>query len=222
MLSDENSILIDNSVNSMPAEEKSWREALQVGDKIEAIKIDPEQKGARCWSKATVKERNELRIKVSFDRDSKMSDREISIYSKEMSREKLEDADAWRNSLKAGDNIDCFDSTGYWYASTVLAVEQREYQKEMIDMVQIAFRISHPDGDKKDQDGTNFFGWDKEYDEWVPLFSARLASFKEHTEGFENQTSSAQNTNSTKNAAPDTKVDDQMDMLVENKDIYAV
>jgi hypothetical protein len=44
-------------------------------------------------------------------------------------------------------------------------------------MVKIAFRVDHAEGDKKDENGHSFFGWDKEYDEWMPLYSARLSLF---------------------------------------------
>jgi hypothetical protein len=58
-----------------------------------------------------------------------MSDREFSIYSKEIARQNTmaKEADEWRNLVKNGDQVDCFDSTGYWYASTVLGIEEREY-----------------------------------------------------------------------------------------------
>ena len=77
-------------------------------------------------------------------------------------------------------------------------------------MIHVALRISHPEGDKKDDSDTPFFGWNKDYDEWLPLYSARVAPFKQHTsDSFENQTSLAQNNTNTKNApaAADT-VDD--------------
>ena len=91
-------------------------------------------------------------------------------------------------------------------------------------MIHIALRVSHPEGDKKAEDGSPFFGWNKDFDEWMPLYSARVAPFKKHTtDSYENQTSLAQNNTNTKNAPPvgDT-VDDQMDLLVENEHIYAV
>jgi hypothetical protein len=54
-------------------------------------------------------------------------------------------------------------------------------------MIQIAFRVSHSDGDKKDEQGNPFFGWDKDYDEWLPLYSARVAPYQLHTQdSFEN------------------------------------
>jgi hypothetical protein len=53
-----------------------------------------------------------------------MSDREFSIYSKDISRENTmaAEVDDWRNLVKTGDKVDCYDSTGYWYASSVLGI----------------------------------------------------------------------------------------------------
>ena len=77
-------------------------------------------------------------------------------------------------------------------------------------MAHVALRVEHPDGDKKDEDGKSFYGWGKEFDEWMPLYSARIAPFQSNTtESFENQTSLAQNNTNTKNASPVEKsVDD--------------
>jgi len=72
-----------------------------------------------------------MRVKITFDHDSKMSDRELSLYSKELSLD-AQSSDTWRLEIKQGDKIDCYDSTGFWYASTVNALEVREYQKESI------------------------------------------------------------------------------------------
>jgi len=52
-LSEENAILIDNSHSQMPDDERSWRESLKVGDLVDAVKIDPEQK-VKCWMKAQI------------------------------------------------------------------------------------------------------------------------------------------------------------------------
>ena len=80
----------------MPEEEKNWREALKEGDSVEAIKIDPEQKGARTWSSGKVKEKIDNRLKITFDHDSKMSDRSLSLYSKELAQYSASDCDSPR------------------------------------------------------------------------------------------------------------------------------
>jgi hypothetical protein len=41
-------------------------------------------------------------------------------------------------------------------------------------MAKIAYRVNHPMGDKKDQDGNKYFGWEPTYDEWIPLYSAKI------------------------------------------------
>ena len=41
-------------------------------------------------------------------------------------------------------------------------------------MTKIAYRVNHPMGDKKDPDGNKYFGWEPTYDEWIPLYSAKI------------------------------------------------
>jgi hypothetical protein len=41
-------------------------------------------------------------------------------------------------------------------------------------MIKIALRVMHPEGDKKDGQGNSFYGWDESFDEWMPLYTARL------------------------------------------------
>ena len=80
----------------------------------------------------------------------------------------------WRESIKAGDLIDGFDSTSCWYACTVLALETREEGGVSLKSARIAWRINHPEGDKTDAAGNKFFGWEEAMDEWLPLYSARI------------------------------------------------
>jgi hypothetical protein len=149
-------------------EEREYRRTLKVGSLIDCVKLDPDVK-VKGWSQAAVVEvlANDM-VKVSFEHDSHHSDRVISIYSEEVARHQLktkEDVE-WRNSLQPGDNLDCFDTTGVWYGCTVLEKEVREYQKLRIPMVKLAFRVLHAEGDKEEE-GVKFFGWGKEFDEWI-------------------------------------------------------
>ena len=71
-------------------------------------------------------------------------------------------------------------------------------------MVNIAFRIYHPDGDKKDKNGEKFFGWDETFDEWFPLYSSRIAKFNTHTgDNVDHMTTASQNKNTTEKSAND-------------------
>jgi hypothetical protein len=49
-------------------------------------------------------------------------------------------------------------------------------------MVYVAFRVHHPEGDKTDELGVRFFGWDEKFDEWLPLSSARIAKYQTYTD----------------------------------------
>lgn len=220
-LSEENAILIDNSQSQMPDEERQWREGLLVGDYIDAVKIDPEQK-IKCWMKAQIQEvLSATKIKVAFPKDTHLTSRELSKFSNEIAKmgSKAEGEEDWREAIQLDDKVDCYDSTGYWYASHVVARETREHQRAMIPMVRIAFRIYHPDGDKTDKKGQKFYGWEETYDEWFPLYSARLNRFNTHTsENIDYMTEAAQNKNSTTKASTDQSnnfvIEDELDSLV--------
>ena len=79
--------------------------------------------------------------------------------------------------MKEGDFVDCYDSTRIWYASTVLKLETRQVDGQMIPSAFIAYRVPDEKGDKTDKDGKKFFGWDDMYDEWLTLHCPLIAPF---------------------------------------------
>lgn len=90
--------------------------------------------------------------------------------------------------------------------------------------------MPHPDGDKTDKAGNKYFGWEEDYDEWMPERSSRIAPYQKHTtDALEHQTSAAQNANpsaaKTSDEVKGPLVDDSMDHLVdqvEGQRIFAV
>lgn len=99
----------------------------------------------------------------------------------------------------------------------------------MIPMAKVAFRVNHPDGDSTDKDGNKYFGWQESFDEWITLFSARIAKYQTHTgDDLRQQSQNYQNTNPLATASADARsgnVDDQYDHKVseiDGKRIYAV
>jgi hypothetical protein len=120
-LAEENQILQQSKGDLFTPEERAWREKLEVGSEIDALKLDQDGKRS-MWSKATIKEVRGDNILVSFSQASASNDREISIFSNNVAEinTKSQDEYDWRNGLKVGDLFDCWDSTGSWYACTVL------------------------------------------------------------------------------------------------------
>ena len=108
----------------------------------------------------------------------------------------------------------------------------RPFQGEQLAHVEVAFRVPHPNGDKTDKKGYKYFGWEEEYDEWMPEWSARIAPYQTHTtDSLENQTQAAQiavPTSTANKQSEDIKkpaVDDSMDAMVEEVEgerVYAV
>jgi phage major head subunit gpT-like protein len=129
VLSEENSILFANSIDRISDEDKKFRDLLEVGSVIEAVKIEPVL-NCKSWSSCVVKQKSsDNKIKISFENDSQIYDREIGIYAPDISEisEKSKSDQEFRDSLKVGDFVDCYDSTKFWYASTIVGIDTREF-----------------------------------------------------------------------------------------------
>ena len=81
---------------------------------------------------------------------------------------------AWRVAMKPGDLIDCLDSEGVWYKSTVL--EERLTKpilssNEAVKEVNVGYRYySEEEGHKSDEVG-KYVGWSNKYDSWHTVSS---------------------------------------------------
>ena len=99
----------------------------------------------------------------------------------------------WRYSLSEGDLIDCIDTEGIWYRSTVLEVrdvttnkgalvgvgedeENKESNERPAREANVGFRYySEEEGHKMDDEKhAKFVGWSNRYDEWIPVTSPRI------------------------------------------------
>ena len=118
-LAEVNSILFTSSTVPFKDEEGEWRKSLKEGSLVDAVKIEPMME-VRCWAKAIVTKRIEptnsnepAKVKVTFEDDKTSYDREISIVSQDLApRDKNSEEEVkFREELKEGSFIDCFDST---------------------------------------------------------------------------------------------------------------
>ena len=76
----------------------------------------------------------------------------------------------WRGHIKAEDQIDIFDTQGYWFLGTALETRTENAVRE----IRVGYRIYSTDGTKKDKTGRLHEGWSEQYDEWIPAYSMRL------------------------------------------------
>ena len=99
--------------------ETDWRNSLKEGSLVDAVKVEPMME-VRCWARAVVIKRTEQshgepdKVKLTFEDDKGCYDREVSILSQDLApreKGKAEEEMKWRNELKDGSFIDCFDST---------------------------------------------------------------------------------------------------------------
>lgn len=149
-LSEENAVLLETCSTSFNDEERKWRDQLDVGQEVAAMKIEPMLE-CRAWARGSITKKvpaenpgEACRVLVTFPGDSSIFDREISINSKDLapiSEGKTVEDEEFRKNLKAGDKVDVYDSTRFWYASTIMNIEERETQGQVLPMCYIAFRV---------------------------------------------------------------------------------
>ena len=71
---------------------------------------------------------------------------------------------------------DCLDSSGTWYAATVLErkeVVEGKGNRDVV-MLKVGYRVYDEHGPKKDALGRTFFGWSANFDEWISSHSLRI------------------------------------------------
>jgi hypothetical protein len=131
-----------------------------VGQEVAAMKIEPLLE-CRCWARASITKKisgatpaEGNKVLITFADDSSIYERNISINSKDLApitEGNTLDEEEFRKNLKVGDKVDVYDSTRFWYASTIMSMEERETQGQVLPMCYIAFRVEHPKGDKTDK-----------------------------------------------------------------------
>lgn len=88
----------------------------------------------------------------------------------------------WKKELKKGDQVDGFDKAKVWYASTILDFKDHtDPDGRSWTMVLIGFRLYHSEGTKTDEDGNKFDGWSARFDEWISLWSPKIAKLHTHS-----------------------------------------
>lgn len=72
--------------------------------------------------------------------------------------------------------IDCLDTEGTWYKSTVLEVRHDEGQDgQLYKKVKVGFRYFTEDGNKTDEtNGRKYVGWYNKYDEWKSVIDITI------------------------------------------------
>ena len=88
----------------------------------------------------------------------------------------------WKHELKIGDEVDGFDKAKVWYPSTILNLKQHTQSNGRLwTLVRVGFRVFTPSGQKTDDEGKKYIGWSRRFDEWIPLWSPRIAKLHSYT-----------------------------------------
>jgi hypothetical protein len=78
------------------------------------------------------------------------------------------------------------DSTKIWYQSTVVSkFTKTELDNNEYVILKIGFRTFHPEGDKYDSEGRNYYGWSEAMDEYINAFSPRIQKYASQAKTFE-------------------------------------
>ena len=153
---------------------------LKIGDRLESIKGTGRYK---CWGIAIITFINQDTLELQFENDSDMYNRSVYRFSPEIAQIGKNFREyGWKHELRIGDEVDGFDKAKVWYPSTILGFKNHtESNGRSLPLVYVGFRVFTPDGVKKDKDGNRFNGWSYRFDEWVPLWSLKIAKLHHYT-----------------------------------------
>lgn len=171
----------EGSWNPKRDPELIWRTTIKIGSMIDAVKVHI-QSDRKCWARGIVKDIDQDdNLKIQFEEEGIEYDRVLQRTSNEIGPyRKHSSGDMWRENLKPGDLVDCFDSSNFWYNSTVLdrRVVINTNETQTVE-VYIGFRVYSMCGEKNDEKG-QYRGWSNKYDDWISIRSPRIAPFGLH------------------------------------------
>jgi len=94
-------------------------------------------------------------------------------------------------NLKPNDEIDACNNSSHWCSATIMDVreseEENEYPvkevlvgnlslKKLVFLLrQIGYRVYDEEGDREDLERGTYFGYPRQYDEWLSISDPRLA-----------------------------------------------
>lgn len=91
----------------------------------------------------------------------------------------------WRESIKAGDEIDFLDSKS-WYRSTVIEAFERQNDYKNYKYIKLGLRIYRDNGRCKDNRGKTYFGWSENFDKSVSVHDPRVRMPNHYSKNIEN------------------------------------
>ncbi|EAR94410.2 ubiquitin carboxy-terminal hydrolase (macronuclear) [Tetrahymena thermophila SB210] len=197
---------------------REWLQNLQVGQIVDAIKID-KQYVKHCWSRAEIVNIQDDHIFIRFLNSSKQFNRSVfreNFDIREKGSKCPDEEMEWRLQLKEGDLVDCCDTSHVFYNSTVLQVKEIEdEQGYTIKQVYVGYRVYDPNGQRKDDKG-KFNGWSQQYDEWFDATHPRIQKYQSQAKKLYTKASTTNQ---------DEHIDDFNDLVqvleVENEVVYA-
>lgn len=175
-------------LSSFTAEDIEWRNSLQRGDYIDAVKTDLGF-SLNMWARAEITGfigagdknlgdenlNNVKKLCVKFLKDSGGSTKIFRADSLEIAKfDSKTRGEEWRYNLKPGDEVDALDYSSVWHTCTVIKVGGDEATiSSTSPYVTVGFRRYKPDGAHEDQMG-KYDGKARAYDQRLELYSVRV------------------------------------------------
>ena len=79
----------------------------------------------------------------------------------------------WRETIRAGDEIDYLDSKS-WYRCTIVETSEKQRDNKVYKYIRLGLRIYRDNGKCKDSRGKTYFGWSENFDKDVSVHDPRV------------------------------------------------
>ena len=173
---------------------EKWRQDLKPGDEVDVFVDVRGAYNCENWMRGTIERILDETCFIDIPSLPTEFDQNMDQYSTKLALpgSKSKRDEEWKNELLAkedidGTEIDCYDQN-IWRKSTIFAKKVEERDGRQVVMIRVGFRIYKDPENlpknqymvKTDERGT-YEGFASTYDEWVPLFSPKVAKFGHKT-----------------------------------------
>lgn len=122
-------------------------------------------------------------LQLEYIYDIKLMDKYLDRYSVNIApfESKSKEVWEWKATIQAGMLVDAHDKS-VWNKSTILEIKEEQIAPgRVVKLALIAYRVYQEKGTKSDEKG-NYEGWSCKFDEWIAVYSPRLAPFFSKTQ----------------------------------------
>ena len=139
-------------------------------------------------------------MQLEFIYDIKLIDKYLDRFSVNIApfESKSKEIWEWKATIQVGMLVDAHDKS-VWNKSTILEIKEEQIgPNRSVKLALVAYRVYQEKGTKTDEKG-NYEGWSMKFDEWIAIYSPRIAPFY---------------TKTSKSISDDLDLDEDLDCLL--------